>query len=103
MCVCMSQILQSPLVHPVHRMLQGHVLRSGERQSVCAVMVDQLGNTREDAATLVQGEAQTLNALSLGHDDVHTALTGPDETKHTHTYTKTWLKVLKRLNRLIKC
>lgn len=66
-------------------MLQGHVLCSGERQPVCAVVVDQLGNTGEDAATLIQGEAQTLNALSLGHDDVHTALTGPDETQMTHT------------------
>lgn len=62
-------------------MLQGHVLCSSERQPVCAVVVDQLGNAREDAATLIQGEAQALNALSLGHDDVHTALTGPDETQ----------------------
>lgn len=83
----MSQILQSHLVHPVHRMLQGHVLCSSERQPVCAIVVDQLRNTGEDAATLIQGEAQTLNALSLGHDDVHTALTGPDETQITHTHT----------------
>lgn len=76
-------------------MLQGHVLCSSERQSVCAVVVDQLGDAGEDAATLVQGEAQTLNALSLGHDDVHTALTGPDETYNTHTHTKKYLKVLK--------
>lgn len=48
-------------------------------------MVDQLRNTGEDAATLIQGEAQTLNALSLSHDDVHAALTGPDETQITHT------------------
>lgn len=90
----MSPILQSRLVHPVHRMLQGHVLCSSERQPVCAIVVNQLGNTGKDAATLIQGEAQTLNALSLGHDDVHTALTGPDETKITHTC----LRVLKRLN-----
>lgn len=83
----MSQILQSRLVHPVHRMLQGHVLCSSERQPVCAVVVDQLGDTGEDAATLIQGEAQTLYALSLGHDDVHAALTGPDETQMAHTHT----------------
>lgn len=59
-------------------MLQGHVLRSSERQSVRAVVMDQFRNTGEDAATLIQGEAQALHALSLGHDDVHTTLTGPN-------------------------
>lgn len=59
-----------------HRMLQGHVLCSSERQSVCAVVVHQLRDTGKDAATLVQGEAQALHALGLGHNDVHTALTG---------------------------
>lgn len=59
-------------------MLQGHVLRSSERQPVCAVVMDQFWNTGEDAATLIQGEAQALNALSLGHNDVHTTLTGPN-------------------------
>lgn len=65
-------------VWPGHRMLQGHVLCSSERQSVCAVVMDQFRNTGEDAATLIQGEAQALNALSLGHNDVHTTLTGPN-------------------------
>lgn len=63
-------------------MLQGHVFCSSERQPVCAVMVDQLRDTGEDTATLIQGEAQAFNALSLGHNDVHTALTGPDGTRH---------------------
>lgn len=70
-------------VWPGHRMLQGHVLCSSERQSVRAVVVDQLGDTGEDTATLIQGEAQALNALSLGHDDVHTTLTGPNGRRHT--------------------
>lgn len=62
-------------------MLQGHVLGSSERQPVYAVVVDQLRDAGEDAATLIQGEAQALNALSLGHNDVHTALTGPGNNK----------------------
>lgn len=66
---------------PGYRMLQGHVLCSSERQSVCAVVVDQLRDTREDTANLVQGEAQALPTLCLGHDDVHTALTGPKRTR----------------------
>lgn len=57
-------------------MLQGHVLCSSKRQSVCAVVVNQLGYTWEHAATLIQGEAQAFNTLSLGYDDVHTTLTG---------------------------
>ena len=68
-------------------MLQGHVLCSSERQPVCAIVVDQLRNTGEDTATLIQGEAQTLNALRLGHNDVYTALTGPKETQMTQTHT----------------
>lgn len=59
-------------------MLQGHVLCSSERQSVCAVVVDQLRNTGEDTAALIQGEAQALHTLGLGHNDVHTTLTGPN-------------------------
>lgn len=61
---------------PGYRMLKGHVLGSSERQSVRTVVVDQLRDTGEDTATLIQGEAQALNALSLGHNDVHTTLTG---------------------------
>lgn len=72
-CACLSFYACSVL--PGHRMLQGHVLCSSERQSVRAVVVDQLGDTGEDTATLIQGEAQALNALSLGHNDVHAALT----------------------------
>lgn len=59
-------------------MLQGHVLCSSERQSVCAVVVDQLGDIGEDTATLIQCVAQPLSALSLGHNYVHTTLTGPN-------------------------
>lgn len=69
-------ILCACSVWPGHRVLQGHVLCSSERQSVSAVMVDQLRDTGEDAAALVQCEAQTFNALRLGHNDVHTTLTG---------------------------
>lgn len=57
-------------------MLQGHVLCSSERQSVRAIVMDQLGDTGEHTATLIQGEAQAFHALSLGYDDVHTTLTG---------------------------
>lgn len=57
-------------------MQQGHVLGSGERQSVSAVVVDQLRDIGEDAATLIQRVAQALTALSLSHNDVHAALTG---------------------------
>lgn len=69
-------------------MLQGHVLCSSERQSVCAVVMDQLRDTGEDTATLIQGEAQALDALSLGHNDVHTTLTGPNGTKQSKGHTK---------------
>lgn len=62
-------------------MLQGHVLGSSERQSVCAVMVDQLRDVGEDTTALIQCVAQALAALSLGHDDVHTTLTGPNGNK----------------------
>lgn len=65
-------------------MLQGHVLSSSERQSVCAVVVDQLRNTGEDTATLIQGEAQALHTLSLGHNDVHATLAGPNEQDTPH-------------------
>lgn len=73
--VCLL-VLCACSVWPGHRMLQGHVLCSSERQSVCAVMVDQLRDTGEDAAALIQREAQTLHALGLSHNDVHTTLTG---------------------------
>lgn len=59
-------------------MLQSHVFCSGERQSVRAVVVNQLGDTGEDTATLIQCVAQALTALSLGHNDVHTTLAGPN-------------------------
>lgn len=52
------------------------MLDSSKRQSVCAVVVDQLGDIGEDTATLIQCVAQALTALSLGHNDVHTTLTG---------------------------
>lgn len=65
-------------VRPGHGVLQGHVLGSREGQPVRAVVVDQLGDAGEDTATLIQRVAQTLTALSLGHNDVHTTLTGPD-------------------------
>lgn len=58
-------------------MLQGHVLRSSERQPVCAVVMDQLRDAGEHTAALIQGkDQQALCALSLGHDDVHAVLTG---------------------------
>lgn len=57
-------------------MLQGHMRCSSEGQSVRAVVVDQLRDAGEDTAALIQREAQTLNALRLGHNDVHTTLTG---------------------------
>lgn len=57
-------------------MLQGHVLCSSEWQSVRAIVMDQLGDTGEHTATLIQSEAQALHTLSLGYNDVHTTLTG---------------------------
>lgn len=68
---------------PGHSVLQGHVLRSSERQSVRAVVVDQLRDAGEDTATLIQRVAQALTALSVGDDDVHAALTRPKWTKKT--------------------
>lgn len=85
--VCLF-VLYACSVWPGHRMLQGHVLCSSERQSVCAVVVDQLRDTGEDTATLIQGEAQALNTLSLGHNDVHAALTGPNGTRQSERHTK---------------
>lgn len=76
-------------MQPGDRMLQSHVLGSSERQSVCTVVVDQFRDTGEDAAVLVQGVAQAFAALGLGHDDVHTALTGPDGTGWRE---KMWVK-----------
>lgn len=77
-CVFVSEcvFLCVSSVWPGHRMLQGHVLCSSERQSVCAVVVDQLRDTGENAAALIQRVAQALTALSLGHNDVHAALAG---------------------------
>lgn len=76
-CLCPSVSFFMYLsVWPGHRMLQGHVLCSSERQSVCVVVVDQLRDIGEDTAALIQCVAQALTALSLGHNDVHTALTG---------------------------
>lgn len=69
-------------------MLQGHVLRSSERQSVRVVVVDQLGDTGEDTATLIQCVAQALTALSLGHNDVHTILAGPNGGGNRERHTK---------------
>lgn len=66
---------------PGHRMLQGHVLCSSKRQSVCAVVVDELRDTGEHTATLIQCVAHALTALSLGHNYVHTTLTGPNGTR----------------------
>lgn len=78
-CVFVSEcvFLCVSSVWPGHRMLQGHVLCSSERQSVCAVVVDQLRDIGENAAALIQRVAQALTALSLGHNDVHAALAGP--------------------------
>ena len=67
-------------------MLQGHELSSSERQSVCAVVVDQLRDIGEDTATLIQCVAQALAALSLGHNDVHTTLTGPNGARQRETH-----------------
>lgn len=78
--VCLL-FLDACSVWPGYGMLQGHVLYSSERQSVCAVAVDQLRDAREDTAALIQCEAQTLGTLRLGHDDVHTTLTGPNGTR----------------------
>lgn len=66
---------------PGHWMLQSHVLCSSERQSVCTVVADQLRDAREDTAALIQCIPNTLTALSLGHDDMHATLTGPDGTR----------------------
>lgn len=52
------------------------MLCSSERQSVRVVVVDQLRDTGEDTATLIQCVAQALTALGLGHNDVHTTLAG---------------------------
>lgn len=76
-CLCPSVPLRASSVWPGHRMLQGHVLCSSERQSVRAVVVDQLRDIGENTAALIQRVAQALAALSLGHNDVHAALTGP--------------------------
>ena len=59
-------------------MLQGHVLSSSERQSVCTVVADELRDAREDTAALIQCVAHALTTLRLGHDDMHTTLAGPD-------------------------
>lgn len=82
-CVFVSEcvFLCVSSVWPGHRMLQGHVLCSSERQSVCAVVVDQLRDIGENAAALIQRVAQALTALSLGHNDVHAALAGPSGTR----------------------
>lgn len=50
-----------------------------EGKSVRAVVVHQLRDAGEDAATLIQSVAQAFAALRLGHDDVHATLTGPDK------------------------
>lgn len=76
-------------VWPVDRMLEGHVFCSSERQPVCAVVLDQFRDIGEDAATLIQCVAQALTALSLSHNYVHTALTGPNGTgwRERHSIT----------------
>lgn len=76
-CLCVLPLVVCS-VKPGHRMLQGHVLRSGERQPACAVVMDQLWDAAEHTAALVQGEDQALCTLGLGHDDVHAVLTGSD-------------------------
>lgn len=72
-------------VLPGHWVLQGHVLGSCEGQSVSAVVVHQFRDAGKDAAALVQRVAQALAAFSLRHDDVHTALAGPNRAGQNKT------------------
>lgn len=81
-----------------HRMLQGHVLCSSERQPVCAVVVDQLRDIGEHTATLIQGVAQALTALSLGHNYVHTTLTGPNGEREKQNIISNRISVVQTLN-----
>lgn len=78
-------------------MLQGHVLCSSKRQPVCAVVVDQLRDTGEHTAALIQCVAHALNAFSLGHNYVHTALAGPNETREMGTHSITYKRKYKQL------
>lgn len=75
MCACVRHACV--LVRPGDRVVQGHVLGACERQSVCAVVVHHFRDAGEHTAALVQRVAQALAALSLSHDDMHTALAGP--------------------------
>ena len=70
-------------MRPGDRVVQGHVLCSCERQSMCAVVVHNFRDAGEHTAALVKGVALALAALSLSHDDVHTALAGPDREEHS--------------------
>lgn len=63
-------------MRPGDRVVQGHVLCARERQSVCAVVVHHFRDAGKHTAALVQRVAQALAALSLSHDDMHTALAG---------------------------
>lgn len=63
------------LVLPGYWMLQGHMLCSCERQSVGAVVIDQLRDAGKHTTALIQRVSQALAALSLGHYDVDTTLT----------------------------
>lgn len=57
------------------RIQQGHVLSSSDRQLVCGVVVDDLGDGGEGRAVL----AENITAIcGLGELHVHEALTAPD-------------------------
>ena len=74
-------------MRPGDRVVQGHVLCSCERQSMCAVVVHNFRDAGEHTAALVKGVALALAALSLSHDDVHTALAGPDREEDSPVTT----------------
>lgn len=80
-------VLDAYSVRLGHWMLQGHMLCSCERQSVCAVVADQLRDAGEDTAALVQCVAQAFATFSLGYNDVDTTLTGPVKEKEKETHT----------------
>lgn len=58
-----------------HRVQQGHVFCTVERQTLSPIVVHHLRDAGEHTAALVQRVAVLLG---LGHDDVNTALARPD-------------------------
>lgn len=73
---------------------QGHVLGSSDRQLVCGVVVNDLGDGEEGGAVLPQ---HVTAICGLGELHVHEALTAPDR-KEEHLLSQTGPKAL-RTNR----